>query len=117
MDALTRHLSGVSAEVAVEKFYQNSGRNIAARRWRCRGGEIDLIVREGARVVFIEVKKARTHALAAERLQAKQIKRLFTAGAMFLEGEPNGSLTEARFDVALVDAVGRIEIVENALAA
>ena len=35
----------------------------------------------------------------------------------FVGGEPAGQLTEMRFDVALVDGQGRIEIIENALAA
>lgn len=99
------------------RFYQQSGRAIAGRRWRCQWGEIDLIAREGDRVVFIEVKKAATHAKAAERLGHRQIQRLFSAASVFLDGEPRRGLTEARFDVALVDATGRVEILENALAA
>ncbi|MFN3643725.1 MAG: YraN family protein [Gemmobacter sp.] len=117
MSGLVSHLSGLSAEAAVARHYAGSGRTIAASRWRGAGGEVDLIAREGARVVFIEVKKARTHAIAAERLGRRQIGRLIAAAEEFLGGEPRGSLTEMRFDVALVDAVGAIEVIENAIAA
>jgi putative endonuclease len=43
--------------------------------------------------------------------------RIYAAAAEFLAGEPNGALTPARFDVALVDGFGRIEVLENAFAA
>ena len=43
--------------------------------------------------------------------------RIYGAASEFLAGEPAGQLTEVRFDVALVDAVGRIEVLENAYAA
>jgi len=32
----------------------------------------------------------------------------------FLETMPNGQLTDARIDVALVDDIGRIDVIENA---
>ena len=35
----------------------------------------------------------------------------------FIGGEPAGQLTPVRFDLALVDGAGRIEILENAFAA
>lgn len=99
------------------RLYGRSGRAVCARRWRGEAGEIDLIARDGAGVIFIEVKQSRTHAEAAEHLTRRQMARICGAAAEFLEGEPGGQLTEARFDVALVDAVGRIEILENAFAA
>lgn len=109
--------SGSAAEEAVARHYSAQGREIAARRWRSAGGEIDLVARDGAEVIFIEVKKARTHAEAAERLGRRQMDRLCNAAALFLDGEPAGQLTLMRFDVALVDAGGAVTIVENAFAA
>lgn len=116
MSGLIGYLSGLAAESAVERQYEGRGRQIAARRWRGRWGEIDLIAREGETVVFVEVKKASTHARAAERLGAAQVRRLWAAAQEFLEGEPLRGLTDVRFDVALVDALGRIEIRYNAFA-
>lgn len=51
----------------------------------------------------------------AERLQPRQIARLQVAAEEFMGQEPRGLNTPARFDVALVDGTGRIEILENAL--
>lgn len=116
MSGLVRYLSGLAAEGAVERQYEVGGRQIAARRWRGRWGEIDLIAREGETVVFVEVKKAATHAQAAERLGWRQVQRIWAAAQEFLDGEPRRGLTDVRFDVALVDALGRVEIRQNAYA-
>lgn len=111
------HLSGLAAEDRVEGLYLRSGRQALARRWRGRGGEIDLIFRDGDTVVFIEVKQSRTHAQAAEHLLPAQVRRLFLAAEEFVGTLPLGGLTPVRFDVALVDGQGCIEVIENALAA
>ena len=113
----TAYHSGLAAEDQVSQFYDRSRRPIIARRWRGSTGEIDLIAREGDTVVFIEVKKSSSHALAAERLTWSQQQRIMATASEFVGGEPLGQNTEIRFDVALVDEMGRIEIIENALAA
>ena len=109
--------AGVAAEGSVERLYERAGRPILARRWRGQSGEIDLVARDGDAVVFIEVKKSSTHARAAEHLGPRQMARIYAAASEYLAREPKGQLTPARFDVALVDQVGRIEILENAFAA
>jgi putative endonuclease len=109
--------AGVAAESAVVQFYERAGRSVAAQRWRGTAGEIDIVARDGAEVIFIEVKQSATHALAAEHLTRRQMGRIYAAASEFLAGEPAGQLTPSRFDVALVDAQGRIEILENAFAA
>lgn len=113
----TSYHAGIAAEDQVSQLYDRSGRPVIARRWRGSIGEIDLIVREGETVVFIEVKKSSSHALAAEQLTYGQMQRIMATASEFVGGEPNGQNTDMRFDVALVDAMGRIEIIENALAA
>jgi putative endonuclease len=117
MRGKTAYHAGLAAEDSVSQHYDRSGRPVVARRWRGSIGEIDLIAREGDVVVFIEVKKSSTHALAAEHLSWCQQQRILATASEFVGGEPKGQLTDMRFDVALVDAMGRIEIIENALAA
>ena len=109
--------AGLAAEDQVSQLYDRSGRPVIARRWRGSIGEIDLIAREGDVVVFIEVKKSTTHAMAAEHLTYRQQQRIMATASEFVGREPKGQLTDIRFDVALVDAMGHIEIIENALAA
>ena len=71
-------------------------------------------MRDGTGLVFVEVKKARCLARAAESLSTRQMQRIALAAEEFLGGEPAGSLTEVRFDVALVDGQGQTQIIENA---
>ncbi|WP_432639050.1 YraN family protein [Albidovulum sp.] len=103
------------AEEQVEAVYLRSGLTVAARRWRGAAGEIDLILRDGAQLVFVEVKRAETHAIAADRVSDRQRQRILAAASEFVATEPGGQDSEMRFDVALVDGQGRIEIVGNAL--
>jgi putative endonuclease len=117
MSGARSYHAGLAAEAAVEQFYTRSGREVCARRWRGAAGEIDLIARNGAEVIFIEVKQSATHAEAAEHLTPRQMARIYASASDFLSGEPDGQMTPSRFDVALVDATGRIEILENAFAA
>ncbi len=111
--AISYH-AGLAAEDQVARFYERTGHTIAARRWRGPGGEIDLIARVGATIVFIEVKCAETLGLAAERLQQRQMDRIYASASAFLSSEPDGQDSDVRLDLALVDADGRIEIIENA---
>ena len=113
----TADAAGRAAEAMVARAYARQGLPVISHRWRGLSGEIDLIARNGDGLIFIEVKKSRTHARAAQSLSPRQMQRLYGAAAEFLDTQPNGSLTEARFDVALVDETGRIDIIENAFGA
>jgi putative endonuclease len=114
MSGARSYHAGLAAEDQVAQHYIRSGRAIAARRWRGAAGEIDLIARDGATVIFIEVKQSHNHQVAAEHLTPRQFARIYKAAAEFLGSEPAGELTDMRFDVALVDGTGQIEIIENA---
>jgi putative endonuclease len=106
---------GVSAEDQVARYYTSRGFDFLHQRWRGRGGEIDLIFSQGDEIIFVEVKASRDHARALERLSRRQVSRLCASAEEFLGQCPKGSLTPMRLDVALLDAQGRIEILENAL--
>ncbi|MDB6177499.1 YraN family protein [Paracoccus sp. Z330] len=108
------NLSGALAEDCVARHLDMSGAEILHRRWRGTCGEIDMIARIGACTVFIEVKQARTHQLAAQRLGQAQMRRICRAAAEFSSLCPDDVCAEMRFDAALVDAAGRVEIIENA---
>ncbi|SMY06026.1 YraN family protein [Flavimaricola marinus] len=110
----THHYAGLAAEDIVSRDYACRGGKVVHRRWRGSGGEIDLIARDGDQVIFIEVKKSRTFGQAAHRLSRRQMDRICSAATEFLGGEPRGQLTDIRFDLALVDGQGAVQIIENA---
>ncbi len=106
--------AGVAAENRIAQDYERRGFAVARRRWRGKGGEIDLILQDGTGLIFVEVKKSRSIARAAESLSARQMQRIYASAEEFLGTQPLGSLTNVRFDVALVDGTGDMQIIENA---
>ncbi len=106
--------AGQAAENAVARDYIRRGFTLARERWRGKRGEIDLIMRDGPDLVIVEVKKSTSFEQAALRITRRQIDRILGSAEEFIANEPNGSLTNLRFDVALVDETGQLRIVENA---
>ena len=111
---LRAHLAGLSAEGQVAGAYAARGADLIELRWRGQGGEIDLILRDGAELVFAEVKSSATIERAIANLRPAQMRRIHLAASEYLGGTPDGQLTQVRFDLAAVDAAGHIEIIENA---
>ena len=107
---------GLAAEDQVARYYADRGRRIRSRRWRGSGGEIDIVAEAGDELIFVEVKSSSTHDRAAENFPPRQFARLRTAAEEYLGDMPLGSLTPCRIDLALVDGVGRIAVVENLIA-
>lgn len=119
MSGAVAYHGGLAAEKIVADDYFRRGYALAATRWRAGGakdggGEIDLIFRQGAKVVFVEVKKSADFARAAESLSLRQMVRIMASASQFVAGEPSGQDTDMRFDLALVDGGGRTRIIENA---
>lgn len=106
--------AGLAAETHVERAYCASGHALVARRWRGSRGEIDLVFQRDNVISFVEVKKARDFARAAESLRPAQMRRIAQTAEEFLGTQPDGALTECRFDVGLVNQSGACEIIENA---
>lgn len=111
---LVSHCAGLCAEDGIAEDYERRGHRIVGRRWRGRSGEIDLITRGADGLVFVEVKASRSHRRAAERITGRQMQRLCGAASEYLSGQPDGQDSDMRFDVALFDRTGRIDIIENA---
>ena len=114
MSGETSYHAGIAAEDIVANDYARRRYYVAARRWRGKSCEIDLIARDGATVVFIEVKKSRSFARAADRLGRRQMDRICASATEFLANEPNGQLTDVRFDLAIVNDIGDMKVIENA---
>jgi putative endonuclease len=117
LNGLTNYLSGKAAEDRVLAAYLDQGHRLVCRRWRGPGGEIDLVLAKAGEIIFVEVKSSRSFAQAALRLSARQIARLLASAEAGLGFFKAGSLTPMRFDVALVDARGQIDVIPNALMA
>lgn len=106
--------AGFAAEGCIARDYERRGFAIVDQRWRGKGGEIDIIARDGDGLIFIEVKQSRSFERAAFSLSETQRRRIYNSAAEYLGTQPRGSLTDARFDVALVNGNGETQIIENA---
>lgn len=78
--------SGVAAEQAACQFLQQQGLNLVARNYRCRQGELDLIMLDKQTLVFVEVR-LRSHSTfggAVASVTAAKQRKLIQAARHFL---------------------------------
>ncbi|MEP3640266.1 MAG: YraN family protein [Paracoccaceae bacterium] len=108
--------AGLAAEERIVMDYQSRGFVVVDRRWRGRSGEIDLVAKDGAGFIFVEVKQSRSFDRALHNLTEQQVARLFSTADEYLAKKDLGSMTDVRFDVALVDQQGAFRILQNAFA-
>lgn len=115
MSGETTYLAGLSAEDQVELLYETHGYHVRTRRWRGRGGEIDLIFEKMAEITFVEVKKSRDFDTAASRVSCAQRARIMQTGDQYLGLCPMGLATPCRYDPAALNQIVQVHIIENAL--
>ncbi|MBV8386695.1 MAG: YraN family protein [Acidimicrobiia bacterium] len=110
-----RRALGASGEQLAADWYLRNGYEVVARNWRCRDGELDLVVRRGRAFVFCEVKTRTSDmfGVPAEAVTRQKQMRLRHLAARWLDDHAGVRATEIRFDVASVLA-GRLEIVQGA---
>lgn len=85
------------------------GLRLVCRNYSCRGGEIDLIMRDGEAVVFVEVRYREDSGFggaAASVTPAKQ-RRIMLAARHFLAGNPRYSQFPCRYDVLAIQSAGQ----------
>jgi len=109
-----RRRLGARGEQLAADWYTARGYEVVARNWRCREGEIDLVVRRRGELVFCEVKTRTTDRFGtpAEAVTPQKQRRLRTLAVRFL-AEHGGGAGELRFDVAAVTG-GHVEVIEAA---
>jgi putative endonuclease len=103
---------GLFGEQAAALFLQRLGYALIAQRWRCAAGEIDLVMRDGATLVFVEVRARRAEAgIAAESVGAAKRRRLIALAHEYLSATAREN-QEWRIDVVAVavDRSGRPQI-------
>ncbi|HHQ4928450.1 TPA: YraN family protein [Aeromonas hydrophila] len=93
---------GQHFEQLAEYWLQARGLQPVTRNYRCRGGEIDLIMRQGETLVFVEVRyRAQTShgGAAASVTRRKQHKIVLAARHYFKQHAINEACQACRFDV------------------
>jgi len=85
------------------------GYAIAARRFKSRVGEVDIVARRGPELLFVEVKARHRLDDAALSVTPRQQKRIVAAAEAWLADHPDDGTCEIRFDVILVARSGRTQ--------
>jgi putative endonuclease len=93
---------GVSAERAAAVLLAAKGYRTLARRWKSPVGEIDLVVKRGRLIVFVEVKARKGLDEAAESVLVRQRRRIVAAAEAWLAAHPEHAGYDMRFDAVLV---------------
>ena len=88
---------------------------VIGRNVRVKGGEIDVVAREGSRLVFVEVRYRKNSAYGApeDTVDAAKRRRIAAAARHFLSAVPPGSWRETRFDVVVVEGTGDEAVIRH----
>ncbi len=111
-----KQITGDAAEDRALHFLERHGMTPVARNFRCKGGEIDLIMRHRDMLVFVEVRKRGTVRFggAAASVTARKQARLIIAAQVFLQRYNRPP--PCRFDVIAIEGE-RIDWLQNAIEA
>lgn len=95
--------SGSQAEDAARRYLEKQGLRKLTCNYRCRSGEIDLVMEEGNTLVFVEVRyRSNPHyGIPAETVTREKQRRLSRAAEHYLNGRHN-PLPRCRFDVVAI---------------
>jgi putative endonuclease len=109
-----RRALGAHGEALAARWYEARGYRVVARNWRCREGELDLVLARGSTVVFCEVKTRRSTAYGspAEAVTPTKQARIRRLAVRWLH-DTGTRAASLRFDVAGVIA-DRVEVIEGA---
>ena len=94
---------GRDAEARAQAFLEQQGLTLVEKNFRCRAGEIDLIMRDGQAVVFIEVRsrKNRHFGGAAASVGPVKQQRLWRTASFYLLKFPKPPV--CRFDLVAIE--------------
>ena len=104
---LPLHLErGNNAESAAEKYLINQGLHFISRNYRCKAGEIDLLMLDDDVLVFIEVRFRSNpfFGSAAESITSQKILRIRKTAEHFLQTHNRYAHYYKRFDVIAISA-------------
>ena len=99
---LSRKQTGAAWELKARRWLEGKGLRFVAANVRGRGGEIDLIMKDGQTIVFVEVRyrqSSRFGGAASSVTLAKQQKLLQTAHLWLARHNGSFDTVDCRFDV------------------
>lgn len=115
MTGRNRRRTGTCYEQQAAAYLKLQGYELIEHNYYCRLGEIDLIARDGAYLVFAEVKYRRTpvSGSAAESVNRAKQRRIYQCAEVYMKKHGISFYHPVRFDVIAVDG-DRITLIKNA---
>lgn len=114
-----RRSKGEHYETAAKEYMQGCGLLLLERNFNAHVGEIDLIMRDGETIVFVEVRyrNSQNYGHAAETVTHQKQKKLIRAATYWLQkNHLSVHSTDFRFDVVAIHNNGtQIEWIKNAI--
>lgn len=91
---------GAQGEQIAAEYLERQSMVVLARNWRCRDGELDLVVMDGREIVFVEVKtrSGTGYGLPAEAVTHEKAQRIRRLAGQWLTEHVEG-WSDVRFDV------------------
>jgi putative endonuclease len=104
-NAQAKDVLGRRGEQVAADYFAASGAVIVDRNWRCSQGEIDLVVRDGDELVFVEVKtrSGLGYGHPLEAITAQKLARLRRLAAAWCEAHADAA-ARIRIDAVAVIA-------------
>jgi putative endonuclease len=95
-------------EEAAEHFLLDQGLRTLAKNFRCRAGEIDLVMSDRGTLAFVEVRYRARGALVSplETITPAKQRRIATTAAAFLQTHPEFATKPCRFDAIAIEGDG-----------
>jgi len=113
---MSRMETGKKAEELAAEHLEGKGMTVLERNFRAKVGEIDLVVKDGEEVVFVEVRCRASRAFggAAASVDATKRRKLIRTAALWIQAR--GWEGSCRFDVVAVEG-GELEHIPAAFEA
>ncbi|MDD1612131.1 MAG: YraN family protein [Methylococcaceae bacterium] len=107
-------LRGENAEQQAEQFLADKGLKRVCRNFRCKQGELDLVMLDDQTLVIIEVRfrKSGKYGSALESITRAKQSRIIAATQIYLSKQKTDR--PVRFDVIAITGEGGIEWIPNA---
>ena len=109
---------GTQYESMAVQYLTEAGYHILERNFRCRTGEIDIIAKDGAYLVFVEVKYRASAACgsALEAVDYRKQQSILRVAQYYMVSHGYGTQTNCRFDVVASQGT-EITLIQNAFGA
>ncbi len=108
---------GAWAEEQASQYLQEKGLQLITKNYRCKCGEIDLIMQQKNIIIFVEVRYRKNNFFgsAAESIDRRKQAKLIATAKHYLQSNKTVAQHPSRIDVIAMTGTTQIEWIKNAI--